>query len=54
MINWNEASTKRGIVWGITAIIGVYGWLMGKDVEPIILLGAAVAGGLGIALDDKK
>jgi hypothetical protein len=54
MIKWNEASTKRGIVWGITAIIGTYGWMIGKDIQPILLLGAAVASGLGVMLDDNK
>jgi hypothetical protein len=54
MIKWNEASTKRGIVWGITAIIATIGWWVGKDVMPVLTVGMAVASGLGILLDDKK
>ena len=53
MINWNEASTKRGAVWLVTAIIGIPMVLMGKDPSPLLLLASGVAGGLGIVLIDK-
>jgi len=53
MINWNEASTKRGAVWLVTAIIGIPMVLMGKDPSPLLLLASGVAGGLGVVLSDK-
>lgn len=52
-IDWKQNSTKRGIVWVLVAIIGTIGWWLGKDVTQLILLGSGVAGGLGIALNDK-
>lgn len=51
-INWTEASTKRGIVWVLTSIIGLGMILMGKDPSPVIVLATGVAGGLGITLPD--
>ena len=54
MINWNEASTKRAIVWGITSVVATIGWWFGKDVQPVLAIGAAVASALGIFLDDNK
>ena len=53
MINWNEASTKRGAVWLVTAVIGIPMILMGKDPSPLLLLASGVAGGLGVVLSDK-
>jgi hypothetical protein len=54
MIKWNEASTKRGIVWGIASVIALIGWWFDKDVQPVLAIGAAAASGLGIFLDDKQ
>jgi hypothetical protein len=51
-IDWSQASTKRGLVWVATAIVGAIGWFYGKDVSQIILLGTAVAGGIGVAIKD--
>ena len=53
MINWNEASTKRGAVWLVTAVIGIPMVLMGKDPSPLLLLASGVAGGLGVVMNDK-
>lgn len=52
-VNWNEASTKRNAVWVIASIIGVVGWWAGKDIAPLLLLAAGVAGGMGVAMPDK-
>jgi hypothetical protein len=52
-INWKEPSTIRGAVWVAVAVIGTIGWFMGKDISQLTLLGAAVAGGLGVAIPDK-
>ena len=52
-INWCEASTKRNSIWVLAFIIGVIGWWMGKDVAPILLLAAGVAGGMGVVIPDK-
>ena len=51
-INWNEASTKRGLIWVITAVIGAVFIFLGKPVDQLLLLAGAVAGGLGLALED--
>jgi hypothetical protein len=47
-----EASTVRGLVWAFVAVLGALGYFLGKDITPIILLGTAVAGGLGIGVKD--
>jgi hypothetical protein len=52
-MNIKEASTKRGIIWVITGSLGALGWWLGKDITPIMLLGATIAGGLGVSLNDK-
>ena len=52
MINWSEASTKRGLVWVITALVGSVFIFMGKPVDQLLLLAGAVAGGLGLVLKD--
>ena len=51
-IIWSEASTKRGAVWVITAIVGSVFVFMGKPVDQLLLLAGAVAGGLGLVLKD--
>lgn len=49
-INWSENSTKRGAVWVVIFVVGLVMSWMGKDVSQLLLLGAGVAGGLGMAL----
>ena len=51
-IDWNEASTKRGLIWVITAVIGAVFIFLGKPIDQLLLLAGAVAGGLGLALED--
>ena len=51
-IDWTSASTKRGTVWVITAIVGSVFVFMGKPVDQLLLLAGAVAGGLGMVLED--
>jgi hypothetical protein len=43
-----QDSSKRAIVWGLVAIVGIPAYWMGKDVTGLILLGTAVAAGLGV------
>ena len=45
-INWNEASTKRGIIWVATALVGSVFIFLGKPVDQLLLLAGGVAGGL--------
>lgn len=52
-IDWTQSSTQRGAIWVIVAIIGTVGWWMGKDISQVLLLGAGIAGGLGVATNDK-
>ena len=52
MINWSEASTKRGLVWVITALVGSIFIFLGKPIDQLLLLAGAVAGGLGLVLKD--
>lgn len=51
-INWSEASTKRGIIWVATAIVGAVLIFMGKPIDQLLLLASGVAGGLGMMLKD--
>ena len=51
-IEWHEASTKRGIIWLITAVVGSVFIFLGKPVDQLLLLAGGVAGGLGVILKD--
>jgi hypothetical protein len=51
-IDWSEASTKRGLIWVITAIVGAIFLFMGKPIDQLLLLATGVAGGLGVILKD--
>jgi hypothetical protein len=51
-IDWNEASTKRGIIWLITAVVGSIFIFLGKPIDQLLLLATGVAGGLGVLLKD--
>ena len=51
-IEWSEASTKRGIIWVATAVIGSVLIFLGKPVDQLLLLAGGVAGGLGVILKD--
>jgi hypothetical protein len=51
-IVWSEASTKRGLIWVVTAIIGSVLIFLGKPVDQLLLLAGGVAGGLGVMLKD--
>ena len=51
-IEWSEASTKRGLIWVITAIVGAVFLFMGKPIDQLLLLATGVAGGLGVMLKD--
>lgn len=51
-IDWSEASTKRGLIWVVTAIIGSVLIFLGKPVDQLLLLAGGVAGGLGVMLKD--
>jgi len=51
-IDLSEASTKRGLIWLITAIVGTVFLFMGKPIDQLLLLATGVAGGLGVILKD--
>ena len=51
-IDWSESSTKRGIIWLITAIVGSIFIFLGKPIDQLLLLATGVAGGLGVLLKD--
>jgi len=51
-IDWSESSTKRGLIWLITAIVGTIFLFMGKPIDQLLLLATGVAGGLGVILKD--
>jgi hypothetical protein len=51
-IDWSEASTKRGVIWVITAIVGAVFLFIGKPIDELLLLATGVAGGLGVMLKD--
>ena len=51
-IEWSEASTKRGLIWVVTAVVGSVFVFLGKPVDQLLLLAGGVAGGLGVILKD--
>jgi hypothetical protein len=51
-IQWHEASTKRGLIWAVTAVVGAVLLYQGKSVDQLLLLAGGVAGGLGVVLKD--
>jgi hypothetical protein len=51
-IQWQEASTKRGLIWVVTAVVGAVLLYQGKSVDQLLLLAGGVAGGLGVILKD--
>jgi hypothetical protein len=53
-INLIEPSTQRGIVWVITGAIGIAMSLFGLDPTPVLSMGSAVAGGMGMLTPDLK
>lgn len=53
MINFNETSTKRGLVWIVASVIGVIFAWAGKDPSQVMLIAGGVVGGLGL-LPDKQ
>lgn len=52
-IDWSENSTKRGIIWVVTAIVGLPMAWLGKDISGLLTLAMGVAGGLGVLLKDN-
>ena len=46
-IDWTSASTKRGIIWVATALVGSVFIFLGKPVDQLLLLAGAVAGDTG-------
>jgi hypothetical protein len=53
-INMIEPSTQRGIVWAITGIVGIAMSFFGLDPTPVLSIGSAVAGGMGVLTPDLK
>jgi hypothetical protein len=51
-IDWSQASTIRGIVWTITAVVGGVMIWQGKSVDQLLILATGVSGALGVTLKD--
>jgi hypothetical protein len=51
-IEWSQASTKRGAVGVFVGIIGAIGYYLGKDIQPVIVLGQSIVGILGLTIKD--
>jgi hypothetical protein len=51
-IDLTQASTKRGLVWLVAAIIGLPMAWAGKDVSQLVALAMGIAGGLGVLVKD--
>jgi len=51
-INWSQASTQRGLIWVATALVGAVLLYQGKPIDQLLLLAAAVSGGLGLMVHD--
>jgi hypothetical protein len=48
-----EASTYRGIVWLVVAVIGFYKVTHGESIDDLMVLAAAVVGGMGLTKDKQ-
>ena len=51
-IYFEQASTKRGLVWVITAIVGAGLLYQGKSIDQLLLLAGGISGGLGLIIKD--
>lgn len=53
-VNFSQPSTIRGLVWVVVAVVGIVLMFAGRsaDIPQLMLLGAGVAGGLGVAVKD--
>jgi hypothetical protein len=51
-IHWGQASTQRGLIWVLTALVGAVLLYQGKPIDQLLLLAAAVSGGLGLLVKD--
>ena len=51
-IHWGQASTQRGLIWVVTALVGAVFIYQGKDIDQLLLLAGGVAGGLGLVVHD--
>jgi hypothetical protein len=51
-IHWSQASTQRGLVWIIAAIVGAVFIYQDKSIDQLLLLAGGVAGGLGMIIKD--
>jgi len=47
----SEASTYRGLVWLVVAVIGFVKVSNNESIEDLMILAAAVVGGMGLAKD---
>jgi hypothetical protein len=52
-VRWRQASTQRGFIWVLTALVGAVLLCHGKSVDQLILLASGVAGGLGLMVQDE-
>jgi hypothetical protein len=51
-IHWGQASTQRGLIWVLTALVGAVFVYQGKPIDQLLLLAGGVTGGLGLVLKD--
>jgi hypothetical protein len=51
-IHWGQASTQRGLIWVVTALVGAVLLYQDKSIDQLLLLAGGVAGGLGLMVKD--
>ena len=51
-IHFGQASTQRGLIWVVAAIVGAVFIYQGKPIDQLLLLAGGVAGGLGLMVKD--
>jgi len=51
-IDWRQRSTIRGAVWVLAGLVGLVMVFEGKDIQSLVSLAMAVAGGLGVLIKD--
>jgi hypothetical protein len=49
-IDFSQASTLRGLVWIVVSVVGLIMIAFDRDIDQLLLLGAGVAGGLGLGV----
>lgn len=51
-IDWTQNSTWRGAVWLVVGVVGIAMSWGSNNIDALLSVGAAVAGGIGVGVKD--